>query len=317
MLPDRPHEPPPAFRDRRTRLRVLGVLLVVLGACCLLLAGFTALGALATARFAPGAHLRPVQVLQGLLFYLVAGAAVIALGVGSFLCRRWARPLVLVLAWAWLLLGVSTSVMLFGLLPRILGSMPAAEPAATHFVVGCMGAVSALLGILAPLVLLLLYRGPDVRATFAAHDPTPRWTDRVPTPLLGFSLWMAATALGMLSALGYAVFPVGPVLLTGAPAVALELALAALWGYLAIGLARRSRAAWWTALAATLATGGWLLYAVPRTDFQAFGKAMGLVQQPGMPDVTAMYGSPWFLEVMAVVWAAMLGYLLFVRRYVR
>ncbi len=317
MSLERPHAEPPTHRDRRTRLLVLGALLVLLGCGAVLVGGFTLLSVLAISRLGTASHLRPAQMIPSLLVYPAAGAVLITLGIGSIRCRRWARPLVLVLAWTWLVVGVSTCLLLFVMLPRILESMPSAQPGVTHAALGCMGAVFAVLGILVPLLLVLLYRGPDVRATFAARDPTPRWTDRVPTPLLGLSLWMASGAVGTLVSVGHAVFPAGPVLLTGWPAVALVLALAVLWGYLAVGLARRSRAAWWTALATTLATAAWGLFAFPRTDFQALGRAMGLTRQPGMPDVLAMFRSPWFLAFMAVAWATMFAYLLFVRRYLR
>ncbi len=314
---DRPHDEPPAHRDCRTRLLVLGALLVLFGCGAFLVGGFTLLSVLAAGRFAPEAHLRPVQVLPSLIFYVTAAVLLITLGIGSIRCRRWARPFILILGWAWLGLGVLTLVVFFVLLPRILETTPSVDPRTAHWTLGCMGVVQVLLGILMPLLLILLYRGPDVRATFAARDPSPRWTDRVPTPLLGLSLWMGTAALGTLFSSAYAVFPAGPVLLSGPPAVAVSLALGALWTYLAIGLARRSRAAWWVALATTLATAPWALFAFPRTDFEALRRAMGLVQQPGIPDVIAMYQAPWFLAAMGILWASMLGYLLYVRRFLR
>ena len=317
MISDRPHDEPPAHRDRRTRLLVLGVLLVVLGCGAVLLGGFILLSFAVAGRLATGPHLRPAQMIPSLLVYPAGGAALITLGIGSIRCRRWARPLVLTLGWTWLLFGLSAFGMLFVMLPRMFASLPSAEPRVTHAVVGCLAVVDVLLGIVVPLLLVTLYRGPDVRATFDAHDPTPRWTDRIPTPLLGLSLLMGFGALGMLASVGYAVFPVGPLLLTGAPAVAVDLALAALWTYFAIGLARRSRAAWWTAVATNVVTAAWALFAFPRTDFAAMERAMGLVRQPGMPDLVSMYSSPWFLGFIVVAWVGMFAYVLFVRRYLR
>lgn len=317
MISDRPHDEPPAHRDRRTRLLVLGVLLVVLGCGAILLGGLTLVSFAVTSRLATTPQLRPAQMVPSLLAYPAGGAILITLGIGSIRCRRWARPLVLILGWSWLLMGSAALVMLFGLAPEILRSMPSADPQVTHVIVGCMGAVNGLLGILVPLLLVTLYRGPDVRATCETLDPKPRWTDRVPTPLLGLCVWMGSAAFGMLVSSGYAVFPAGPVLLTGASAVAVDLALAALWAYFAIGLARRSRTAWWAAVATSLVTAAWAVFAFPRTDFAAMERAMGFVQRPGMPDLVAMYSSPWFLGFIALVWVAMFAYLLFVRRYLK
>jgi hypothetical protein len=62
----------------------------------------------------------------------------------------------------------------------------------------------------------------------------------------------------------------------------------------------------------------WALTVFPRTDWNELLRLMGTpVDQPGMPDIAAMYQSPWFLAWMGVIWAGMLGYLLFVRRYLR
>ncbi len=181
---DRPQDSHPVHRDRLTRLLVLGALLVLFGCGAFLVGGFTLLSVLAAGRFEQQAHLRPVQVLPSLIFYVAAAVLLITLGIGSIRCRRWARPLILILGWAWLGLGVLTFVVFFVLRPRILETTPSVGPRTAHWILGCMGGVQALLGILLPLLFILLYRGPDVRATFAARDPSPRWTDRVPTPLL-------------------------------------------------------------------------------------------------------------------------------------
>ncbi len=317
MIPERPHNEPPAHRDRRTRLLVLGALLVLLGCGAVLLGGLVAVSLVLSRHLPAGSQLHPAQMVPSLLVYPLSGAGLITLGIGSIRCRRWARPLVLILGWSWLVMGLATGALVFGLLPTLFRSMPSADPRVTHVMVGCMAVVDVLLGIAVPTLLVTLYRGRDVRATFETLDPTPRWTDRVPTPLLGLSLWMAFAALGMLATTAYGVFPAGPVLLTGAPAVAIDLALAALWAYFAIGLARRSRGAWWAAVVTSVVTAVWALFAFPRTDFAAMQRAMGVVAQPGVPDFVNMYRSPWFLGFMAFAWVSMLGYLLFVRRYLK
>lgn len=317
MTPEGTRPDPPAHRDRSTRLFVAGVFLIVFGCGSILLGVFSS----ATLLFIPQApeapEYGPAQAIPGLLVYVGFGAALIALGVGSIRARRWARPLVLILGWGWLGVGVVTAVMTFFMVPWVLESLPQEDPAVPRVVFGCLATAFGLLGILAPAVLLLLYRGRDVAATLAERDPHPRWTDRIPTPLLGLCLWLGVSAVGTgLSSL-YAVFPTGGTILTGAPAVAIYLALAALWAYLAIQLARRDRTAWWVALGTVLAFGAWVLTVFPRTDFSEVMRLMGTPQQPGMPDFTAMYQTPWFLGSMAVTWAVLLGYLLFVRRYLR
>jgi len=45
-------------------------------------------------------------MVPGLMLYVVAAAVLISLGYGSYLARRWARALILVLSWIWLVSGI-------------------------------------------------------------------------------------------------------------------------------------------------------------------------------------------------------------------
>lgn len=309
---------PPAYRDRSTRLFVTGLFLVVLGCCSILLGAFSAV----TLLFLPDVPEAPQygasQMVQGLLLYAGLGTVLIVLGVGSIRARRWVRPLVLILGWSWLAMGILAALLGAFMMPRVLDTLAVDDPALPWVVAGCMGTAFGLLGILAPAILLLLYSKRDVAATLDARDPREVWTDKIPTPLLGLVLWLAYGAVAMAASSLYAVFPLGRTIVTGAPAVAVYLALAALWGYLAIQLARRDRTAWWVAVAAVVALAAWGATVLPRTDWAELLRLMGTpVDQPGMPDVAAMYQSPWFLAWMGLIWAGTLAYLLFVRRYLR
>lgn len=312
-----------SHRDRSTRLVVGGVLLILLGALALLLALVMLASAVFVAQApeiegaAPTTQLEPAQTVPGLLVYGGGGAVLLTLGIGSCLRRRWVRPLVQILGWGWLVIGVLTLVMMVRVIPIVQESLPTdADPAAGGVVVGCMGAIFGLFGILAPVGLLLLYSGRDVAATLADHDPEPRWTERVPTPLLGLSLWLGVAAVGtMLSSL-YAVLPLGGRIVTGVPAVLVYLVSGGLFAVVAIGLARRSRAAWWLGLATFVAWGAWSAWTLPRTDFEELMRLMGTPpNQPGVPDLAALYQEPWFLAWTVVGWLGLMGYLVFVRRY--
>lgn len=323
MTTDSSRPETPSHRDRSTRLIVGGVFLILLGALALLLA-VVSLAATVLVQQAPQvegaaetAQLDPVQAIPGVLVYGGGGAVLLTLGVGSFLRRRWVRPLVQVLGWGWLVVGVLTLLMMVKVIPIIQESLPTdADPAAGGVVLGCMGGGLGLFGILAPVGLLLLYSGRDVAATLAAHDPEPRWTDRVPTPLLGLSLWLGVAAVGtMLSSL-YAVLPLGGRILTGLPAVLIYLVSGGLFGVVAVGLARRSRAAWWLGIATFLVWGAWSAVTFPRADFEELMRLMGTPpNQPGAPDMAALYQEPWFLAWTVVGWLGLVGYLVFVRRY--
>jgi hypothetical protein len=308
----------PDHRDRSTRLFVVGIFLIVLGCCSILLGAFSAVTLLILPETPEAPQYGVAQMVQGLLVYVGLGAFLIALGVGSIRARRWVRPLVLILGWSWLAMGVLGGLMSAFMMPWMLDAFAAEDPALPWVMVGCFGTMFGLFGVLAPVALILLYRGRDVAATLDARDPREVCTDKIPTPLLGLVLWLAYGALAMVASSLYAVFPMGETILTGAPAVAVSLAFAALWGYLAVQLARRDRTAWWVAVVAVVAMVAWALTVFPRTDWNELLRLMGTpVDQPGMPDFAAMYQSPWFLAWMGVIWAGMLAYLLFVRRYLR
>ena len=59
-------------------------------------------------------------MLPNVVLYTVLVVGMFALGIGSIRARRWARALTLVLAWMWLVLGVTTMVMMSVWMPRML-----------------------------------------------------------------------------------------------------------------------------------------------------------------------------------------------------
>jgi CHASE2 domain-containing sensor protein len=76
----------------------------------------------------PGA-LNSRVILPALIVYVALAAAFVWLGIGSIRCRRWARALILILAWAWLCVGVITVPLMAFLMPRILSAPPASGQA--------------------------------------------------------------------------------------------------------------------------------------------------------------------------------------------
>ena len=80
------------YRDRATGLIVFGVFEILLGALCLLLALLMPLSLMMANRNA-GAPRPLVGLIFGTGFYVLAGTALVWLGIGSLLARRWARAL--------------------------------------------------------------------------------------------------------------------------------------------------------------------------------------------------------------------------------
>jgi MFS family permease len=184
------------FRNRKGGLIGWGVVLIVLGALsgCLTLAIPLAL---ATAGMAPSP--RPANYIAGMIISIVlyggTTAVLLTLGIGSVRCRRWVRPLVMILATAAIVAGVSALITIALLLPH-LGDMAAGTPQQQVLIGGIIGlAILAVLLIALPAWMLVFYRSEDTRATLNYFDPQPRWTDRMPTHVLGWSLGVVLSAL--------------------------------------------------------------------------------------------------------------------------
>lgn len=310
---------PPAYRDRSTRLIVSGVFLCLLGCCAFLMALLTLASALLFQRHPKvqgASQLGLGQAVYGSLFYCGVGAVLLALGVGSIRRRRWARPLVLILAWGWLVWGLLVGLVVTAVLPAATEGLPP-DPTARAVFYGCFGTIMGLLGIVVPLLLVGLYRGADVRATFVAHDPRERWTDRIPTPLLGLCFWLGVgVASSLLSTLNPLLL-IGSKIVTGPAAAAVYVATAAIMAAVAAGLARRSRLAWWGGIALFAVWGVWSAVTLPRLDYDEVVQRMNGMQSSDVPDMSFLFHDPRFIGAMLTVWLATIGYFVYVRRYLR
>src|SRR5262245_4988302 len=100
-------EGPFGFRNRKTGLTVMGVVLIVMGGLAGCMTILTPLGIAAGRRSSP-AQFEMRDAVFILLMYALISAALIWGGIGSIRCRRWIRPLVLIMATLALLTGVIT-----------------------------------------------------------------------------------------------------------------------------------------------------------------------------------------------------------------
>jgi hypothetical protein len=311
---------PIQYKSRRGGLIFFGLLELALGGMCLLVLALTAVSMAMVAAHPVGvpAQLSPSQMMSSMSLYLFGGALLICLGIGSLLCRRWARDLSLVVAWVWLLSGLATGAALVFLLPRVLAMMPpSGQPDVTTVVYTCLSVLLGLFGITVPLSMILFYRSPHVRATCRALDPRPRWTERAPLPLLGLSLWLTFSAVCMMTLTAYAVFPFGGRFLTGPAAVIVWCAIGAVLFYVAWGVFALRIEAWWAGMAYGALATVYCVVVFPSLDYNAMLKAMNLPKTPYSPDLTAIYRSPLFVAWMVAFGLIYFGYFLFVYRYFR
>jgi hypothetical protein len=311
----------PEFRDRSTGLLVFGILDILLGAGCLLMIVLLILSQMMSSRatgMEPGARMiAPVAMIYGGL-----AVTLVWLGIGSITRKRWARALLLILSWSWLMTGlVSLGVMLV-MVPRLLRAGPAGgqqmPPGAFVAVMLFMLLFMGLLMVGVPGVMAFFYGSRHVKATCEARNPRPCWTDACPLPVLAVACWLWLGGASMLfMPVGYrVVVPFFGVLLTGLPAAILLGALAALWLWLGWRCYQLKPAAWWILVTvfAVFALSSTLTFA--RVDLMELYEKMGypeaqieMIRQQGW--MTGRLLTVW----MTIVLVPVLGYLVWVKRF--
>lgn len=320
------------YRDRYAGLVCFGVLEILLG----LLALFGLLSVLlleatksAMSATTPGMSAR--ALLPSASVYLVAAVFFFWLGIGSILARRWARALMLIAAWFWLVAGLLGFASFAWIYPTIQsamaraaagganGSPGTADPAAVLGIVqGCIFVVLAVVYVLLPLAFLLFYRSPHVKATCEARDPIPRWTDRCPLPVLGLSLSQGFGALAMLGiAAGYRTMALFGLIITGLPAFAIGLGFAILLAFTARAAYRLAPWAWWSAVSLLgLGIASVVATAFHPIDWAELYRQMGFdagqLEQLGVLALLRDNRLLWFSSLSLVPF---LIYLLWVRRF--
>ena len=319
---------PPArpYRDRHAGLVCFGVLEILLGLMALLgLLSLAFAGAMSRVAAAPTPGLTGRTLLPSACMYLLAAVFFFWMGIGSMLARRWARALMLIVSWFWLVAGVIGALAVVWMYPALREHIlrttagpgnAAGTPEMLAMVLGCTAAVLGVLYVLLPLAFVLFYRSPHVKATCEARDPHTRWTDRCPLPVLGLSLLLGGAAIMYLGvAAVYQVLTFLGFLLTGLPAVALGFALAVLLGVLARATYRLAPWAWWAAVAFWgLGAVSIVVMAVHPFDWQELYRQMGF-------DSAQLEQLGIFWKNSQILWLSCIGflpwalYLVWVRRF--
>ena len=278
----------------RTGLTVWGVVLIVLGSLFVFFAliSVVAVPVMRTVNGAPaGSTPRLVATLASTVATTGAlGGGLIWLGVGSCRGRRWVRPIVVAGGCLMMAYGLTSLIHVTANLARAVTSPPP-PAAAGPFPAKAMlvsGAVMALvmevgLGLALPAALVWYYGRRSVADTLAVTDPLPRWTDRVPLPLLGWVLACAHSGgvLVLIAAAG--TWVAFTAVLDGWPATVALLVTGGLLLAAAYGSFRRSR------LAHVLGVVVYLLLAASTFTFAATGDTTGYYRRivQGMVATTA------------------------------
>jgi hypothetical protein len=320
--------PLPDYKDRSTGLLIFGILTLLLGCLAGLFVPLMLFGQMMAAKAPNAPPVNHATMLPGMAVYALLAVALVWLGIGSIKARRWARALLLIFSWTWLIMGVCMTVVMpffmskamANLPPNAKTGQPAMPPAA---IIGMVIGMTIFLGIffvLVPAVWTFFYNSRHVKATCAARDPVTRWTDACPLPVLAISLWtwLAVPMMLVMSLTGLAVMPCFGVFVSGLPGALFCLVIAAIWGWAGWWLYRLDVRGWWLILVAMV------LFTVSALLTYAHHDIIELYQLQGMPqaqiDQIQKMGLftgnclSWFTALFTLPF---LGYLLFIKKYLR
>jgi hypothetical protein len=313
--PSIPLPPVVDHKDRRVGLLVFGILEILLGLMCVLMAGVMVLGQVMLSR-TPGTF-DSRMILPAVFVYLGLAAVFVSLGIGSIRCRRWARALLLILAWPWLCVGlVSVPVMGFvipGMLahPQVNGG-PGLPHGTLVVIVVFQLLFMTVLMVAIPGALAWFYGSRHVKATCQTLDPVRRWTDACPLPVLGIAcfLWLGSISMLIYPFIYGGVLPVFGTVVTGVPGMLL------LW--LGVTCYHSKITGWWALLIVLL------LFVI--SNFITFMRVdiMDLYRRMGLPEtqLEIIRRQGWisntFMLWNSVVWVVpMLAYLFWAKRFFR
>jgi hypothetical protein len=310
------------LKDRSAGLIALGIVQILIGALCALAVPLMLLATVVPMALEEGTSTgtSPAMMIPGILTYLAMAVWFIWMGIGSIKARRWARALVLVTSWFWLISGAFALILMAFVLPDMYGQMgesgelPEAMAKITlYFTMGFM----ALFYVILPGLLVVFYGSRHVKATCERKDATERWTDRCPLPVLAVSVATAVCAawIPMMGLYGWAI-PWFGTILTGTAGALVWLVFIVFLVYVSRGMYRLSIEAWWCATLLIVAWGASTVLTFTRIDMVEFYEKMNLPaeQLEIMSQYDLMEKFP--IALITGLWVvALLAYQLYIKRY--
>ena len=314
-------------KDRSTGLILFGVMTVLLGCLAGMFVPLMLFGQAAAAK-ATQTPTNLATILPGISVYGVLAVALIWLGIGSIQARRWARALLLIFSWSWLVMGIFMMIAMAFFMPKVMANLSASgtpghpampQAAITGMIVGMLLFLGVFF-VLCPAVWTFFYNSRHVKATCEMRDPVTRWTDACPLPVLGLCLWLLFSVPMMLlmPLVGRGVMPFFGQFLSGVPGSMLCLAIAALWTYAAWLLYQLKPQGWWLILIALIVFMASSLVTFARHDMLEMYQLMGYPQaQIDQIQKSGLLMGNRMTWLMSFSMLPFLGYLLFVKKYFR
>jgi len=320
MIESKTAEQSSDFKGRKTGLVVFGILEVLLGGLCALMVPLMlfAIVASSTIHQSMATPVNVRMMIPSILFYALLAVWFIWMGIGSIKARRWARALLLVSSWIWLISGIGGLIIWSRFMPNMYGQMvqDGQVPQSTANIMKLvMVGFMTVFYVIIPGVLILFYGNKNVKATCESRDPRVRWTDKCPLPVLAMSLIFGFWAGSMLFMGFYGwVFPFFGILLSGITGAGVVLVIILLLSYAAWGTYKLRIKAWWCAFLLTIAWALSMVITFSRISVWDFYEKMNFPE----PQLNMMrqYGMDSTMILFFGIWVVgFLGYLLYMRRF--
>lgn len=312
------------FKDRKTGLVIFGILTMLMGGLCALLVPLMFFGQAMSAK--AGTPQNTQAIIPAILMYGVMAVVLVWLGIGSMMARRWARALLLIFSWSWLVVGVLAIGVMAFVLPHLMETInsstrpgqPELPAAAKSLMLLIPMLVVGVIYLLLPGAWVLFYQSKHVKATCEAADPIVRWTDRCPLPVIAISLWLASGVPMMLvMAVAYhGIIPVFGNFVVGPLGSALYVLFAGLWAYCAWALYKLDRRGWWIVVVSVCIFSISAFMTYSRHELSELYALMGYSKE----QIDQIQGFN-FLKGSTMAWASLcgtvplLGYLFYLRRF--
>jgi hypothetical protein len=311
-----------AFKDRKTGLVIFGIFHIIIGAFCLLFMLSTIIGAMALRNLGEStvAVMSVDQMILVVFLYLLLAVWFVWMGIGSILARKWARALILITSWLWLIGGVIGLIAMLLFMPDISSLLAAGEAIPREAVVIVQAIVIAFLAfilIVIPGAFVLFYGSRHVKATCEQRDPRVRWVDKAPLPVITLSsIWgCIAISMPLMGLYRWTAHFFGVVLI-GIPGAAIVLIYAALFAYAAWGTYKVQNKAWWCGFLATIASDVSMVITFSRVNLGEFYEKMGMPQERlEIMRRLDLFHDPRVVLLWGLVSIGLLGFTLYTKKY--
>jgi hypothetical protein len=310
------------FKDRSSGLVVFGVLEILLGAFCGLAFALTLVMMFAMAGL-EGAEMAGLSLrtsLPGLSLYGFLAGFFCWLGVGTMRARRWARELGLVVAWLWLITGLSSLLLaafMWAPLQQSMVELLGLPDPWVGWILALGLLLTTVLHVVLPGVMVLFLRSPDVVATCRARGPQQQWSDGVPAHVLSLGLiyLIILYSILLIPVYGFAV-PFFGVLVGGVTGWVLVVLMVLLCAWLTVATLRRRRLAWWVGVGSCVAAGISTTLTFWRVSVAEYLASAPLSEvELGVLQAYGSFGRGSAVLLSLLCWATLLAYQVYVLRY--